>query len=247
MQHILAQCSDPDRVEMVFDALRRSQQPVTGDVICLIDGRRIELDFIPVYHGARRQGQLWTYRDISAIERTLEELEQSAARDRQDVLLDSLTGLASRRGFFELAQTYARLQRDCRNRKRIVLFIDVNNLKRINDCSGHAAGDEAICLVAQALRQTFRSSDLLARIGGDEFVALASLSEAELTTLESRLTTHLSTLSGHSASGFGPLSVSVGIVEYLAHQSLRDLLSLADAAMYRAKRRKQALDPSTDH
>lgn len=246
MAHILSQCPDADRVQRIIDSLRRSQQPMTGDVICLFDGRRLELDFIPILQGRRRQGQLWTYRDVSTTERTLEELEQSAARDRQEVLLDSLTHLASRRGFFELAPTYVKLLRNSRDRKKVILFIDLDGLKRINDCHGHAAGDEALCVVARTLRRTFRTSDLIARVGGDEFVVLASLSGAEIASVEIRLSTHLSDLSRDPQSGLARLSVSVGLVDYLPDRSLHDLVSLADTAMYRAKRRKQTVDSSTD-
>jgi diguanylate cyclase (GGDEF)-like protein len=246
MGHILSQCSDADRTEKIVDSLRRSQQPMTGDVIGLLDGRRLELGFIPILQGRRRQGQLWTYRDVSVTERTLEELKQSSARDRQDVLLDSLTQLASRRGFFELAPTYVRLLRDSRDRKKVILFIDLDGLKGINDRHGHAAGDEALCMVARTLRRTFRTSDLIARVGGDEFVVLASLNRAEVASMESRLSTQLSNLSCEIQPGSAQLSLSVGLVDYLADHSLHDLVSLADAAMYRAKRRKQAIDSPSD-
>jgi diguanylate cyclase (GGDEF)-like protein len=246
MRHVLSQCADPDWVARIMDSLRHSHQPMTGDVVSLLDGRLLELDFIPVHQGSGRQGQMWTYRDVSATERTLEELEQSAARDRQDVLLDSLTRLASRRGFFELAPTYARLLRSSHGRKKIILFADLDNLKRINDRYGHTAGDDAICGLAQALQRTFRTSDLIARFGGDEFVVLASLSPDEVASVADRINANLPALSCIRLPGAAPLSVSVGLVEYGADVSLRDLISLADAEMYRAKQRKLTPSSATD-
>lgn len=239
LEHVGSLSADPDRCAIIIDSLRRSHEPVAGDVIRLVDGRRLELDYVPVLQGNRRQGQLWTFRDISDTERTREELEQATARHRTEVLMDPLTQLTSRRGFFELAPTYLKLARCARDQVRILFFVDLDDLKLINDQHGHAAGDEAICLVAQALRSVFRASDLLARLGGDEFIVLANMASAEVATVGQRLGARLRELGTTATHALSALSVSIGTAEYHAQMSLKELVSLADGAMYSAKEKKR--------
>lgn len=105
-------------------------------------------------------------------------LARREKRLRDLAQLDSLTGLANRR-HFELALTRA-LAGVLRTGEPLALVVvDVDGLKRLNDQQGHHAGDAAIVLVADALRQTCRGSDLCARWGGDEFVLLAPHTNGE--------------------------------------------------------------------
>ena len=87
-------------------------------------------------------------------------------------LTDELTGLYNRRGFICLSEVQLKLARrsGC---DMVLFFIDVDGLKQINDSFGHSEGDNALIRTAEVLRMTFRESDVLARIGGDEFGALA--------------------------------------------------------------------------
>ncbi len=86
-------------------------------------------------------------------------------------LVDDLTGLQNRRAFSLFAeQELARARRH--GRTPVLVFADLDGLKQINDQHGHAAGDAAIRLVANALRSIFRETDIVARWSGDEFVAL---------------------------------------------------------------------------
>ncbi|MFB6286290.1 MAG: GGDEF domain-containing protein [Candidatus Bipolaricaulia bacterium] len=101
--------------------------------------------------------------------------------------IDHLTGLLNRRGFREAANQHDQL---CSRSGQgyLLLFIDVNNLKSINDTAGHAAGDAALERVAEALSTTFRASDVLGRWGGDEFVVIATnVDESDTDRLVSRL------------------------------------------------------------
>ena len=85
---------------------------------------------------------------------------------------DELTHLHNRRGFYLLAEQQLKL--NCRTQERLSLFtFDLDGLKKINDTLGHPAGDQALRDAARALRSTFRQSDILARVGGDEFYVLA--------------------------------------------------------------------------
>jgi len=94
-------------------------------------------------------------------------------RDLQALaLVDELTGLANRRGFAFFAEAELARARREHQPSVVVVFADVDGLKQINDVHGHAAGDQAIRLVAQAFKGVLRESDIVARWGGDEFVAL---------------------------------------------------------------------------
>src|SRR5207244_11941111 len=86
-------------------------------------------------------------------------------------LVDELTGLYNRRGFLTLATRDLRLARRG-NETLLVAFADLDDLKSVNDTAGHAVGDRALRDTAGLLRQTFRDSDLVARIGGAEYAVL---------------------------------------------------------------------------
>jgi diguanylate cyclase (GGDEF)-like protein len=115
-----------------------------------------------------------------------------------------------------------------------LLLLDVDGLKRVNDSFGHAAGDELLVGVADAIRAATRSVDVAARIGGDEFCVLAPHQTASrATVLADRLATGIETL--ESADG-ARVGVSIGVVACPEHASDGErLLELADVAMYRAK------------
>lgn len=144
-------------------------------------------------------------------------------------LEDPLTGLANRRRFDDALG--AELDRHRRGGTPLaLLLLDLDRLKEINDRGGHAAGDAAIRAVGEALRSAVRSSDLAARIGGDEFAVLAP--NADLPgglALAQRVRAVL-------AREGGP-ALSIGVSTARAGDGARDLLRRADEALYRAKAR----------
>jgi diguanylate cyclase (GGDEF)-like protein/PAS domain S-box-containing protein len=149
--------------------------------------------------------------------------------------MDELTGLRNRRGFLAVAEPLARMAE--RNQQDMaLLYIDLDNLKRINDEHGHMAGDQALIALADLLRGTFRDSDVLARWGGDEFVVLLPDARLEATVWLDRLRE----LAGRDPR-FSQLSFSVGVAvyewEHLA--SIDALIHQADAAMYKQKTSKR--------
>jgi predicted signal transduction protein with EAL and GGDEF domain len=87
-------------------------------------------------------------------------------------LSDELTGLYNRRGFMALAERQLKLGRRS-GRGMLFILVDVDGLKQINDSLGHSQGDSALRRTAEVLRKTFRNSDVIARMGGDEFAVLA--------------------------------------------------------------------------
>jgi diguanylate cyclase (GGDEF)-like protein len=122
-----------------------------------------------------------------------------------------------------------------------LLYADLDNLKKINDNYGHRIGDLALVDIAQVMKETFRDPDIIARIGGDEFVVLAieGLEEANPETLISRLNQNLSVRNQKKDRPY-TLSLSMGV----AYQdpgkpySIDQLLSTADQCMYEQKKEK---------
>jgi len=153
-------------------------------------------------------------------------------------LIDELTGLYNRRRFFVLAEQYLKLS--VRTKKRLLfLFIDVDNLKWINDHHGHNEGDQALIDLANILKKTFRESDIIARIGGDEFVVLSESTDENGEIIMTRLHENIEDYNT-KRSGRYPLSISVGTTQFDPKYpvSIDGLLSKADALMYAQKRRK---------
>lgn len=151
-------------------------------------------------------------------------------------LTDDLTCIFNRRGFFAAATQQLRLAQ--RNEHGLLLFFcDLNNLKAINDQYGHQEGDLALIRTADALEETFRASDVLARIGGDEFAALAvQSSEVSQESIAQRLKKALKAANAGQAKY--ELSLSVGVARFDPKRaiSLGELLAQADEAMYKQKR-----------
>ncbi len=150
-------------------------------------------------------------------------------------LVDELTQLRNRRGFFELAEQALKVAR--RERHMLGLFfVDLNGLKQINDHLGHLVGDQALRDTADALRSTFRESDIVARLGGDEFVALAHV-QNDTSTLRERLREQLAVLNAGAGRPY-KLDVSIGttLVNAASNETIEALIALADADMYEEKR-----------
>lgn len=165
----------------------------------------------------------------------LNRLREDAERARQHALHDALTGLPNRELLtecFEMA--HARAERD--GHSLAIAWFDLDNFKRLNDTHGHATGDSALQAVAEALRGSCRLGDMIARYGGDEFVALlAPIGDANaVEAVVARMMTGVETAAERVLPE--PLRVSAGYACWPAHgSSLTELLRKADAAMYRAK------------
>lgn len=157
------------------------------------------------------------------------------AEDR--AITDTLTGLLNRTGVKAMIPglwaTANRLSQPI-----VVAFVDVDGLKAANDTHGHDFGDDVIKAVADALRSTMRQGDILARWGGDEFIAIGMGIEPDAATLQDRLQARL------SASGIDPAMwpgrVSVGTAHAMPQTATIDtLISEADARMYQARRARR--------
>jgi diguanylate cyclase (GGDEF)-like protein len=156
-------------------------------------------------------------------------------------LRDELTGLYNRRGFFVLAEQALRLARRS-GEPFSFLFIDIDNLKEINDTQGHEAGSDLLHEMATILPTTFRETDVIGRLGRDEFVVAGKASSSEISRAVQRLEA-ATTRPDDSDGGIHSLCFSSGHVttDGIRVPSLEDMLQRADQIMYETKRFKKSL------
>jgi diguanylate cyclase (GGDEF)-like protein/PAS domain S-box-containing protein len=165
--------------------------------------------------------------------------EQIASHERILTLsrTDGLTGLFNRRAFFEeMARRLARLQRDAR--PAALIYMDLDNFKRVNDVYGHKRGDEALLAVRDILLQHTRPIDLVARLGGDEFALWLEGAEERIAVRRcDEMIDAALLLTQYSGNGRFPLTMSLGIAVYdpARPETLNDILARADVAMYAVK------------
>ena len=159
---------------------------------------------------------------------------------RSLALREELTGLYNRRGFVTLAEQHLKLARRTGRTARLV-FVDVNGFKRVNDRFGHPEGDRALVAVAEVLRATFRESDIVARVGGDEFAVLAiEAADASAERLRARLSSNLEAYNAQARRGYD-LTVTAGIATFDPQRpaGVDALMAEADRSLYDLKRLRQ--------
>lgn len=161
------------------------------------------------------------------LQEALEQLEKAAGTDR-------LTGAWNRRRFEDgAAQLMALASR--RGDALCLIFFDLDHFKQVNDAFGHEAGDAVLAQVAATVASQLRASDALARWGGEEFVVLCPatvLSGATILAEKIR-----QAVEARPVPGVGLVTLSLGVAQQLAEETLEAFLGRADAAMYRAKER----------
>jgi len=160
-------------------------------------------------------------------------LHRAIVTERDLARTDALTGVANTRAFKELAAT--ELERARRYGRTFTLAtLDLDNFKAVNDTLGHAAGDRLIHDVGQAIRRRLRRVDIVARIGGDEFVVLLPETTAAAAAVALG---HVQESLQKVAEGYGPVvRASYGSVTFVSPPgTVEEMLQLADVAMYQAK------------
>lgn len=179
------------------------------------------------YRSARgEQRSVWVLHDVTRASAVLHQLEA----DAEASLHDPLTGLHNRRGFAAAASAMLRLA-DRQSRPVLAVFVDLDGLKETNDRRGHRAGDRRLTATAAALASVWRSSDIAARWGGDEFVVLAyDMDERDAEALVGRVV-------GCAPDADGPGPVSAGWAAYApgSGELFDDLVHRADLDMYRRR------------
>ncbi|HAM53563.1 MAG TPA: hypothetical protein DCP92_23795 [Nitrospiraceae bacterium] len=177
---------------------------------------------------------------VTAISKDITDLKQMEEKLRVFSFTDDLTGLYNRRGCFALIEQQFKLSK--RLKKGIfMLYADLDNLKAINDTLGHQEGDRALVDIANILRATFRESDIIGRIGGDEFVVIPIGTTGDnIKIVTDRLQKVLAIHNAESTRSYG-LSLSFGVTHYDPENpcSIDELLLRADKLMYEQKRLKR--------
>ncbi len=186
-------------------------------------------------------------RDIAArklVEEKLAQKAQELARSNELLenlsLIDDLTGLYNRKGFFALAEHRMKVANRT-GEPFSIAFIDLDGLKQINDRFGHQEGNRALVDTANVLRECFRESDIVARLGGDEFaIFVAEAAENKIAGITSRIQQTLA-VCNKAVDRQYRLSFSTGIVLAGGPKTadLETLLALADRLMYQQKSKRE--------
>ncbi|SFJ23854.1 diguanylate cyclase (GGDEF) domain-containing protein [Desulfomicrobium apsheronum] len=214
--------------ESTDDVLKKDHSP-DSVLLHLKAGIILEQTARPLLEGSHVTGRLWSFKDVTMQIMAEEKLKLLAATDE-------LTGLWNRRCFMDRAES--EIAQAARLRRPLCLaLMDADNFKHINDTYGHAAGDAALKYLADALRSRLRVSDTIGRIGGEEFAIL--LPDTSLETARTVLGQIRTVIEGgHFVHGDKELAftVSIGVTAMPESRvSVDELLSVADAACYRAK------------
>jgi two-component system, cell cycle response regulator len=168
-------------------------------------------------------------------------IEHAKRHERLHVisLHDELTGLYNRHGYFTLAEHLLKTAKR-RQAGLYILYCDLDGLKRINDTLGHQKGDWALIDTANILKETFRGSDIIARIGGDEFIVMPIETKGDnIAIVTNRLQEAIEIDNARSKRDY-TLSISTGTAYFdpLSPCTVDELVSQADKAMYKEKRNK---------
>jgi diguanylate cyclase (GGDEF)-like protein len=179
-----------------------------------------------------------------AAEKTIAEQQKHLAHFERLAVTDELTGLLNRRGFeAEIRRTTAAVRRY--NEKGVLIFIDLDGFKPINDSFGHAAGDAVLRHVAKLLGDNVRATDSLGRLGGDEFAILLTRTTWEAGLQRAEAFDALINGAGVQWAGQTiTIRASFGFQTYGPDDDLGQLLVHADNAMYAIKRARAAAGPN---
>lgn len=180
--------------------------------------------------------------NITCAEREKKELEKEYTIANRISLTDEMTGLLNRRGIISLGQKTLEVA-EAISQSGVVIYGDMDGLKKINDTYGHAAGDRAIKAESKLLKKQFLGLDIIGRLGGDEFALIApDMSEREFLSIKKKLYAECTAWNKTSKEKF-TLSISLGFASFtpeMKKYNINKLLEVADKSLYQEKERKKS-------
>ncbi len=180
------------------------------------------------------------YKMLSQAEKKIEEKNKIIASLEKIITIDELTGLTNRRGFYEAFKREVDLTNRGYNKGGLLIMIDLDYFKQINDNFGHQAGDDALRKVGDFLKSTVRNMDVAARIGGDEFIILFPNTDISKSMKRAhRLEKDLNELSIKANNKSINIKASIGLKEYKQGDSIESIIADADSKMYESKAKRQ--------
>jgi diguanylate cyclase (GGDEF)-like protein/PAS domain S-box-containing protein len=226
-------CQDnQEEMSKHLDQWRQGSVENKTDDVTLVrdDGREVACEII---------SGLTTYDGQAAVQTVIRDISHRKNMEadlRRMATTDHLTQLHNRRNYLELSRGEVERARRY-GRPLSVMVLDLDNFKNVNDCHGHAAGDEVLRRTAQVCRDQLRECDFMGRLGGEEFGVTLPETELEMAQkVADRLRVAVSEIRLDLESGLVSLTVSIGVAQCdLENESLDDVLLRADRAMYTAK------------
>ena len=226
-----AAAEDPAAFAARAEAIVAARTLVSAEEIALADGRVLERDYVPVSApDAGFIAHFWQYRDVTSRRKAQEQL-------RRQAFADSLTGLPNRARFIEEVNAVLRTLRRHPQRRAAVLFIDLDRFKIVNDRMGHATGNQLLMAFVERLRRCVRDTDVVGRLGGDEFTILLGDMDSprEEIRVAQRILESLRKPFSVANEQF-TVTASIGVAACTPeHRSAEEVVRDADMAMYRAK------------
>lgn len=219
-------------VDAGASGLNAPPTPPQRTVLALPEGRYLEVALLPLRDNARPLGECWVLHDVTDRKRRESQLETLASTD-------ALTGIPNRRAFMERMDMELEHLRIGMARSAVLIMLDIDHFKHVNDTYGHAVGDVVLRHLVATVAQELRRDDMVGRLGGEEFAVLlpgadeaTGLRRAE--ALRHAIATHAATVETAGAISF---TVSLGVYALRPDDaSVEACLERADAALYFSKR-----------
>jgi diguanylate cyclase (GGDEF)-like protein len=225
----LSVLKDPAYIQSMVDELKVEPNKYLTGAIEVLDGRVFEFRSQPLLHQDELLGRVWCFQDVTLQLKHEKQIEYQAFHD-------ALTGLPNRALLLDRIEHASKIA-DREKSKVAVLFLDLDDFKKVNDTEGHEAGDALLKMVAEKIKDSLRDQDTLSRLGGDEFVVLLEgiRGPASISDLCERLIESL-TQPFHINGRAHFIGTSIGISCYPDDDTAPEpLLRKADMAMYQAK------------
>jgi diguanylate cyclase (GGDEF)-like protein/PAS domain S-box-containing protein len=210
-------------------------------VSLLSDMAKVPLNFLGIVEDIteRKRAEDELHRSKEALEAANLELQTALASEKQLSHTDALTGINNRRHLFELAEREFDIATRYQHPFSVMMF-DIDHFKGVNDIFGHAVGDQILQRVTQIACAELRSADVIGRYGGEEFVIMLPMTDAQQAyPVAERIRAGVLALRVSTPKGDVAVTVSIGISEIILKpqdESVEDVIRRADEAMYASKR-----------